>query len=137
MKLLVVGAVGGTKRVLQKLAARGIVEIEWRDAEAELTCPAGSCEAVLIDGAAARLDHAAPLLERVARMRRRMPGVPVLVVNKLDAARSGSGCGVTRRNGMLQAQCRLKSLAWQEAQALLTDALQREVLEPVTFEYRG
>lgn len=130
-------AAAGTKRMLQKLAADGAVEIEWRDPDDELVRPAARCEAVLIDGSAARLEHAASLLESVAHLRRRMPKLPVLVLSKFGAARSGSGCGVTRRDGLLHAHCRLRSLAWQEAEALLADALQRESMEPVTFEYQG
>ena len=137
MKLLVVGAASGIKRILRKLVTRGVLEIEWRGVDDELSCPVDGCEAVLIDGSAARPDRAAPLLERVARLRRRMPGVPVLVLSRLGTERSGSACGLMRRDGILHAQCRLKSLAWHEAQALLADALQREVLEPVTFEFRG
>lgn len=137
MKLLVVGAAGGTKRMLRKLAGRGVLEIEWRGADDGLAQRMDGCAAVLIDGSAARADRAAPLLERVARLRRRMPGVPVLVLSRLGAERSGSACGVTQRDGMLHAECRLKSLAWHEAQALLADARQREALEPVTFEFRG
>jgi hypothetical protein len=137
MKLLVVGAANGTKRMLRKLAASGVLEIEWRGVDDELSRRTDDCAAVLIDGSAARSDRAAALLERVGRLQRRIPGVPVLVLSRLGAERSGSACGVIRRDGMLHAQCRLKSLAWHEAQALLADALQRELLEPVTFEFRG
>lgn len=137
MRLLVVAAAAGTRRMLQKLAADGTVEIDWCDADDDLVRPASLCEAVLIDGSAARLDAPGPLLESVAHLRRRMPKLPVLVLSRFGAARSGAGCGVTRRDGMLHAHCRLRSLAWQEAEALLADALQRESMEPVTFEYQG
>jgi len=137
VKLLVVAAAPGTRRMLQRFASEGAVEIDWRDADDDLARAARRCEAVIIDGSAARPDRAGPLLESVAQLRRRMPKLPVLVLSELSAARAGSGCGLIHRDGVLHSHCRLRSLAWQEAEALLAEALQREAGDPVTFEYRG
>jgi hypothetical protein len=137
VKLLVVAAGHDTRRMLQKLAARGRVEIEWREFDDDLARSAMDCAAVLIDGDAARRPEAAPALERMARLSRRRPRVPVLLLSRLGDRRAGRGCGLSRQDGVLHAHCRLRSLAWAEAEALLADALQRETLEPVTFEYQG
>ena len=137
MKLLVVGAASGTKRMLRKLAGRGVLEIEWRGVDDELSTRMDGCAAVLIDSNAARSVRSASLLERVARLRRRMPGVPVLVLSKLGSERSGSAGGPMRRDGIPRIQGRLKSLASHEPQPLLADARQRDALEPGTLEFRG
>ena len=138
MKLLVVGAASGTKRMLRKLAGRGVLEIEWRGVDDELSTRMDGCAAVLIDSNAARSVRSASLLERVARLRRRMPGVPVLVLSKLGSERSGSAGGPMRRDGIPRTQGRLRrSLASHEPQALLADVRQRDALEPGTLEFRG
>ena len=116
--------------------------LECRTLDEVQTCDLKTCDMVLLDGNARGCAAQHRLLEAAQGLRRKAPRVPIMILSAFDPAASRTaaqhGCGVTASgDGTWHLHCRLKELAWRESEALLHETLEREPLEPVTFEYRG
>ena len=116
--------------------------VECRALDEVQTCNLKTCDMVLLDGNARGCAAQHRLHEAAQNLRRKAPRVPIMILSAFDPADSRTaarhGCGVTASgDGKWHLHCRLQELAWRENEALLHEALEREPLEPMTFEYRG
>ena len=116
--------------------------LECRTLDEVQTCDLKTCDMVLLDGNARGCAAQHRLLKAAQDLRRKAPRVPIMVLSPFDPAASRTaarhGCGITASgDGKWDLHCQLKELAWRESEALLHETLEREPLEPVTFEYRG
>jgi DNA-binding transcriptional LysR family regulator len=116
--------------------------MEYRTLDEVHSCDLNAYDIVLLDGRAHGNAAQDRLFEAAQNLRHKAPRVPIVMLSMFDPAVSRNaarhGCGVAAGgDGNWHMHCRLKELAWNENQALLHDALEREPLEPTTFEYRG
>lgn len=139
--LVEAGKPGIPPKALQDLLGDAGHCVECRTLDEVQTCDLKTCDMVLLDGNARGDAAQQRLLEAAQDLRSKAPRVPIIIVSAFDPAASRPvrhGCGVTASgDGKWNMHCRLKELAWRENEALLHDTLEREPLEPMTFEYRG
>ena len=136
------GKPGTPPKVIRDLLRESWHRVECRALDEIQTCDVKTFDMVLLDGNARGCAAQHRLLEAAQDLRRKAPRVPIMILSAFDPAeaRIGArrGCGVTASgDGKWRMHCRLKELAWRESEALLHEALEREPLEPMTFEYRG
>jgi CheY-like chemotaxis protein len=136
------GKPGIPPRVLQELLEDSGHRVERRTLDEVQTCDLKTCDVVLLDGNAPGCAAQQRLLEAAQDLRRKAPRMTIMILSAFDPAASRTaarhGCGVTASgDGTWHMHCRLKELAWRESEALLHETLEREPLEPMTFEYRG
>lgn len=140
MKLLILGSTESTRDMLKQLIGASRHKLEWHRCDDDFNPSMREYDMVLVDGAKADCLATARLLDSVQRIQHRSPRTPVLVLSPVDEAvhTSRSSCGISRTvDGATHMHCRLKELAWNETAALLSDALNRPLHEPITFEYQG
>lgn len=141
MKLLILGSTTSTRDILKQLIGTSRHKLEWHSGDEDSYMELRGYDMVLVDGSLADCVASARLLDKVQRIRNRSPQIPILVLSPMDGAAHhavGHSCGITRSaDGVSQMRCRLKELAWNETAALLRDALDRPLREPITFEYQG
>lgn len=144
MNILLLGAEPGARQIMSQILEKTrhrLVQRTWEDMpEPELE----HYDMVLVDGNVCDCEQQARLLQWVREARARYPHLPVAALNSLGNAATGHirpdkathSCGVSESaNGITQSHCRLKELALDETAALLRDACERPLLEPVVFEY--
>ena len=135
------GTRGISPKALQELLGDTGHCVEYRTLDEVHTSDLKTCNMVLLDGNARGCAAQQRLLEVAQYLRSKAPRVPIIILSAFDPAASRTplhGCGVTASgDGKWNMHCRLKELAWRESDALLHDTLEREPLEPMTFEYRG
>jgi len=140
MKLLVLGSTTATRDVLKQLIGASRHKLEWHRCDDDSHLELRGYDMVLVDGALTDCEANARLLDKVQRIRSRSPHTPIVVLSPMGGAAcsAGQSCGITRSaDGVSEMRCRLKELAWNETAALLRDALDRPLREPITFEYQG
>jgi CheY-like chemotaxis protein len=142
MKLILFGDANQPRKAFRQLLGDTGHGLECHSLHEVQTCDLKTCDMVLLDGNARDCAAQRRLLEAAQDLRRIAPRVPIMILSAFDPAADRAaarhGCGVTASgDGKWHMHCRLKELAWRESEALLHDTLEREPLEPVTFEYRG
>jgi hypothetical protein len=142
MKLILFGDTNRPRKALQQLLGETGHCLERRSLDEVRECDLKGCDMVLLDGGARGCAAQHRLLEAAQDLRSKAPRLPIMILSAFDpaAGRAGArhGCGITASgDGKWHLNCRLKELAWRESEALLHEALEREPLEPMTFEYRG
>jgi CheY-like chemotaxis protein len=142
MKLILFAEANHPRKALQQLLGDTGHRVECHSLDEVQTCDLKTCDMVLLDGNARGCAAQHRLLEAAQDLRSKAPRVPIMVLSAFDPAAgrtaAGHGCGLTASgDGKWHMHCRLKELAWRESEALLHETLEREPLEPVTFEYRG
>ena len=140
MKLLILGSTATTRALLKQLFGVARHKLEWHRCDEDSNLALRGYDMVLVDGSEADCVASARLLDKVQRIRNRSPRTPVLVLSPVNetAHTPNPACGVSRTaDGATHVRCRLKELAWNETAALLSDALNRPLHEPITFEYQG
>lgn len=146
MNILLLGEAPGSRRILNKMlkgAKHRLVQQAWEEMpEPDLE----DYDLVLVDGNVCDCVQQTRLLEWVRTARYRFPDLPVAALNDLATpapesmthAAAPHSCGVAASaDGVWYSHCRLKSLALSETAALLRDACERPLLEPIIFEYSG
>ncbi|MDO8412305.1 MAG: hypothetical protein Q7S51_00800 [Gallionellaceae bacterium] len=147
MNILLFGEAPGSRRILNKMlkgAKHHLVQQAWEEMpEPDLE----NYDLVLVDGNVGDCAQQTRLLEWVRTARCRFPNLPVAALNDLGASVTGTdaehhpphhSCGIAEAaDGVWYSHCRLKSLALSETAALLRDACERPLLEPIVFEYSG
>ncbi len=144
MNILLLGAERGARQLMSQILEKTrhrLVQQTWEDMpQPELE----QYDMVLVDGNVCDCVQQARLLQWVREARMRYPDLPVAALNSLgNAATEGirpdqahHSCGISESaNGITQSHCRLKELALSETAALLRDACERPLLEPIVFEY--
>lgn len=136
------GKPGIPRKALQELLGDSGHRVECRTLDEVQSCDLKTCYMVLLDGDARGCAAQHRLVEAAQDLRRKAPRVPIMILSAFDPAAGRTaarrGCGVTASgDGKMHLHCRLKEVAWRESDALLHETLEREPLEPVTFEYRG
>lgn len=129
-------------RALQQLLGDTGHCVEHRTLDEVQICNLKICDMVLLDGNVRGCEAQHRLLDAAQYLRSKAPRVPIVILSAFDPTTSrtaaGQSCGVTASgDGTWRLHCRLKERAWRESEALLHEALEREPLEPMTFEYRG
>jgi len=129
-------------KALQELLGDSGHRVECRKLDEVQACDLKTGDMVLLDGNTRGCAAQHRLFEAAQYLRRKAPRVPIMIVSAFDPAAgrraARHGCGITASgDGKLNLYCRLTELAWRESEALLRETLEREPLEPVTFEYRG
>lgn len=139
MKLLILGNTSFTRDILKHLVGTSRHKLDWHRCDGDSNLESREYDMVLVDGTGLDCTDSAHLLDKVQRIRACTPGIPVLVMSPVNGTiRAPSSCGITHSaDGGSRMRCRLKELAWDETAALLRDALDRPLHEPITFEYQG
>jgi DNA-binding NarL/FixJ family response regulator len=142
MKLILFAQANQPRKAFQQLLGDSGHCLECYSLDEVQTCDLKTCDMVLLDGNARGCAAQHRLLEAAQDLRSKAPRVPIMILSAFDSAASRKaawqGCGVTASgDGSWHLHCRLKELAWRESEALLHETLEREPLEPITFEYRG
>lgn len=140
MKLLILGGTASTRDILKQLIGASRHKLEWHRCEEDSDLALRGYDMVLVDGSGVDCMASARLLDKVQRIRTRSPQIPVVVLSPMEGAACSAtrSCGITRSpDGGSHMRCRLRELAWNETAALLRDALDRPLREPITFEYQG
>jgi hypothetical protein len=130
------------RKALQQLLGDSAHCLESHALDEVQTCDLKTCDMVLLDGNVRGCAAQHRLLEAAQDLRSKAPRVPIMILSAFNPTASRTverhGCGVTASgDGSWNLHCRLKELAWRESEALLYETLEREPLEPMTFEYRG
>lgn len=140
MKLLILGSTASTRDILKQLVGASRHKLEWHRCDEDSSLALRGYDMVLVDGSGVDCTASARLLDNVQRIRNRCPQIPVVVLSPMDgtACNASRSCGIDRSSdGVSHMRCRLRELAWNETAALLRDALDRPLREPITFEYQG
>lgn len=140
MKLLILGSTASTRDILKQLIGASRHKLEWHRCDEDSDLTLQGYDIVLVDGSGVDCKASARLLDHIQRIRNRSPRIPVMVLSPVDetGCTAKSSCGISRSaDGVSHMRCRLKELAWNETAALLRDALNRPLQEPITFEYQG
>lgn len=145
MNILLLGETLGARRILSKILEKTRHRLIHKAWEAMPEPDLEQYDMVLVDGNVCDCTQQARLLEWVREAKIRYPNLPVAALNylgspALDGMRksytASHSCGISESaNGITQSHCRLKELALNETAALLRDACERPVLEPIVFEY--
>jgi len=128
---------------LRKLLAGAPHEVGTLRLDAGAALMRGDWDMVVLDADARDASAQARLLDAAQASRRNAPHTPIVVMSSFEPGtgvrRDGrEGCALTEcGGGVWEVRCRLKQLAWRETEALLREAIERDVLEPVAFEYQG
>lgn len=140
MKLLILGSTTATRDILKRLIGTSRHKLEWHRCDEDSNPALREYDMVLVDGSGMDCTASARLLDNVQRIRNRYPQIPVVVLSPMDgtACNASRSCGINHSaDGVTHMRCRLRELAWNETAALLSDALNRPLHEPITFEYQG
>ena len=142
MKLILFADANRPRKALQQLLGETGHFLERRSLDEVRECVLKSCDMALLDGAARGCAAQHRLLEAAQDLRNKAPRLPIMILSAFDPAAGRAaarhGCGVTASDdGKWHLHCQLKELALRQSEALLHEALEREPLEPMTFEYRG
>lgn len=142
MKMILFAEAGKPRKTFESLLGDTGHCLECHSLDEVHECDLQTCDMVLLDGSVRGCAEQHRLIEAAQELRSMAPRVPIMILSAFDpsAARLAArrGCGVTASgDGEWHMHCRLKELAWHDNEALLRETLEREPLEPVTFEYRG
>lgn len=145
MKVLMFGGTHHTREILRNLMGKSGHELQFWEKEAHAGPSLDKYHMVVVDGSSGESADRVRLLDILVReIRLQSSRIPIVVMSFIDGAAadreslSGYFCGIDRpQGGVWHLRCRLKQLAWNECHALLQDAMGRQDIEPVTFEYQG
>lgn len=146
MRLLLLGGAPFTKGIIQKLIGRARHSLDWRSNVEPDTLDVASYDMMLVDGFPGACKDREAVSEILQAIRHKAPEMPIIILSYVNGQGATEGCGasaghscgiVKSADGVKLVRCRLKELAFSEAEVALTDVIARLPMEPITFEYQG